>query len=75
MNPMIASPKFPPTDGDDDRRATILAVVISMTLLSTATIILRVYTRIKVIHNLGWDDYTIVIAQVIRLRSELIRNH
>lgn len=67
MDPMADFPQFPPPEGDQDRRATLLAVVIPMTLLSTATVLLRVYTRRKVLHNLGWDDYIVIIAQVMRL--------
>lgn len=66
---------LPPAEGDQDRRATLLAVVISTTLLSTATVLLRVYTRVKVIHKLGWDDYTVITAQVMRLLLASIRNH
>ena len=55
----------PPAKGDQDRRWTLLAVVIPMTILSTATVVVRLYTRTKVIRNVGWDDYTIVAAQVL----------
>lgn len=61
------SPKVSPTEGDQDRRATLLAVVTSVTLLSTTIVLLRVYSRVKFIHHLGWDDYTIIMAQVMRL--------
>lgn len=72
---MADFPQLRPADGDQDRAATLLAVVISTTLLSTATVLLRVYTRIKVIRNLGWDDYTIIVAQVTRLLFSSIRSH
>lgn len=69
---MAELPDLPPAEGDQDRKAVLLTVVISMTILSTATVLLRIYTRTKVIHNLGWDDYTIVAAQVIRLHPKSI---
>ncbi|MCJ1470458.1 hypothetical protein MMC07_009103 [Pseudocyphellaria aurata] len=67
MDRMADFPKSPPAQGDEDRRVTLLAVVIPMTLLSTVTVLLRVYTRMKVVHNLGWDDYIVMMAQTISL--------
>lgn len=72
---MADFPKLPPTEGDRDRGASLLAVVISTSLLSTVIVLLRLYTRIKVIHNLGWDDYTIIVAQVMRLLLDSTRHH
>lgn len=67
----------PPREGDQDRRWVLLAVVGSATLLSTATVILRIYARIKVTRNVGWDDRTIVMAQVLvsslRTRSQSLK--
>ncbi|MCJ1269651.1 hypothetical protein MMC22_009543 [Lobaria immixta] len=69
---MADFPKVRPADGDQDRAATLLAVVISTTLLSTATVLLRVYTRIKVLRNLGWDDYTIIVAQALSILGTIL---
>lgn len=55
----------PPPGGDHTRGPDTYGAVIPITILSTAFVLARMYTRINVIHNVGWDDHTIVLAQVI----------
>lgn len=42
-----------------------------MTILSTTVVAARMYARMGVIHNVGWDDYTIIITQVNLLFQRL----
>lgn len=60
----------PPPGGDRDRGPDTYGAVISVTMISIAFVLARMYARIKVIHIVGWDDHTIVLAQVI-LSSKL----
>lgn len=63
MSEMQAMP--PPPGGDHNRGPDTYGAVIPITILSTAFVLARMYARISVIHNVGWDDHTIVLAQVI----------
>lgn len=58
----------PPPGGDRSRGPDVYGAVIPITVLSTAFVLARMFARIKLIKNVGWDDHTIVLAQVI-LRS------
>lgn len=55
----------PPPGGDHTRGPDTYGAVIPITILSTAFVLARMYTRINVIRSVGWDDHTIVLAQVI----------
>lgn len=57
----------PPPGGDHDRGPDMYGTIIPISILSTSFVLARVYARIKLIQNVGWDDYTIVLAQVIRI--------
>lgn len=50
-----------------DRRsngATMIAIVGSLTAVSALFVAARLYVRIKLMRNLGLDDYLIVLAMV-----------
>ncbi|GKT55941.1 integral membrane protein [Colletotrichum tofieldiae] len=49
-------------DGES-RFAEILAILIVGSVLSTAAVILRAFTRIKMLHTFGLDDIIMVVAQ------------
>lgn len=63
MSEMQAIP--PPPGGDQNRGPDTYGAVITISILSTAFVLARMYARIKLIHNVGWDDHTIVLAQVV----------
>lgn len=52
----------PPPGGDQNKAAGLLVSTIFTTILALITVVMRVYSRVVVIRNVGWDDYTIVIA-------------
>jgi len=59
------SPKdTPPPDGDADRGPLLLGVTIVSTSLALAVVGLRLFVRVKIVKNVGWDDHTIVAASV-----------
>ena len=53
-----------PPDLNGNRQASPLNNVIASTTLATAATILRLITRIWVVRQVGWDDYTIIAADL-----------
>lgn len=51
-----------PPGGDRNRGPTFIAVTSVLTVFSSITILLRLYTRTQLVRSLGWDDYTVFIA-------------
>lgn len=62
MSEMQAMP--PPPGGDQNRGPNTYGAIIPVTILATVTVAARMYARIGVLHNVGWDDSTIVLGQV-----------
>ncbi|MCJ1470863.1 hypothetical protein MMC07_009510 [Pseudocyphellaria aurata] len=65
MSDMQAIP--PPPGGDQNRGPDTYGAIIPFTILSTATVVARMYARINMVHNVGWDDYTILLAQFMNI--------
>lgn len=53
-----------PQGGDRDRGAVILGVTWTYTLLAAIVVGLRVYTRVKLVQKIWWDDGLAVLAIV-----------
>ncbi|OQE44232.1 hypothetical protein PENCOP_c002G07565 [Penicillium coprophilum] len=49
----------------EDRRQPAIIGMVVVTALSLLVVIVRLYARGYLIHELGWDDLTIVIAQLV----------
>jgi len=58
-----ASPAVPP-DAFDDRSGIVIGVVVFGLVWSTLMVSLRIFTRAKIIHQVGIDDYACVVALV-----------
>ena len=54
----------PPPGGDHSKARQLLASIVFSTILALIAVLLRMYARVKLIRNVGWDDYTIVTAMV-----------
>ncbi|KAI4183467.1 MAG: hypothetical protein LQ346_006323 [Caloplaca aetnensis] len=55
----------PPTpNGDENRQGGILGTTIVVTILASVVVALRMATRIWIVRNVGWDDYTILCATI-----------
>ena len=52
----------PPHSGDVHRGAGMVATTIFVSVLASVTTSLRLVTRIWIVRNIGWDDYTIIFA-------------
>ncbi|CCF45338.1 hypothetical protein CH063_03577 [Colletotrichum higginsianum] len=46
----------------ENRRSTIVAVIVTFLVLAWLCVGLRVYTRVLVTRTPGWDDFVVVIA-------------
>lgn len=60
-----------PAGGDQNLGPTINAVCWLFTTLATLAVGARIYGRARLTHNLGWDDFWIVVAMV-RLSNFLV---
>lgn len=63
-----AAPQLPP-NAYEDQRATVIGVVAFCLLFSTTMVGLRLWTRMKLINQMGWDDYACVAGLVCHPRS------
>lgn len=61
---MMSLPQLPPAGGDQNLGPTINAVNWLFTSLAALAVGARLYGRAKLTHNIGWDDFWIVIAIV-----------
>ncbi|KAK0610914.1 hypothetical protein B0T14DRAFT_413473, partial [Immersiella caudata] len=57
----------PPPDGDADKGPILLAVTIVTTMVALIIVALRMFVRIKIVKNVGWDDHTIVGASLLAI--------
>ncbi len=61
---MEATALAPPPDGDVNMSNRFIAGIVVMTVLAVGIAWLRMYTRIFVSRNTGWDDWTMFAASV-----------
>lgn len=54
----------PPYSELDNKGTQILCVLIITTTLALIAFALRMYVRLRIIKNTGWDDYTMIAAIV-----------
>lgn len=53
-----------PKGGDRDRGSIILGITWTLTFISLLFVCLRMYTRVRLIQRVWWDDWLAVIAIV-----------
>ena len=56
----------PPPGGPQNLGPTIDAVNWAFTLVATAAVGARIYAKTKLTHNIGWDDFWILVS-IVRL--------
>ncbi|MCJ1467429.1 hypothetical protein MMC07_006054 [Pseudocyphellaria aurata] len=54
----------PNPNATDHKGAVLIAFAIILVLISTAFVVIRIYTKALLTHALGWDDYTCVAALI-----------
>lgn len=57
-----SAPPIP--NGDKNRQGGILGTTFVVTVLASVVVALPVATRIWIVRNVGWDDYTILCATI-----------
>ncbi|KAL8960747.1 MAG: hypothetical protein Q9183_005413, partial [Haloplaca sp. 2 TL-2023] len=53
-----------PPNGDENRQGGIIITTYLVTVLASVVVALRMATRIWIVRNVGWDDYTILFATI-----------
>ena len=69
---------LPPPDGDVHRGNGIAATALVDTIFAVFVVALRVITRIRIVRNVGWDDYTIIgaaVGHIIGLGLVIVQVH
>ena len=66
---------LPPEGGDGDRGSVILGTTWTLTLTSVLFVCLRMYTRMKLVQRIWWDDWLVVIAIVSHDYGTMARSH
>jgi hypothetical protein len=56
----------------DSQGPQVLAIVIIFPVVAIITVMLRLYTRFKIIANAAVDDFCIIIAMVCFVRKETV---
>jgi len=54
----------PPPGGDRSQGWALLSVCWSFVAAAVVTTLLRIWVRVRLTRNLGWDDYTMMAAIV-----------
>ena len=60
----MASPVSPPAGGDRNRGPALATTTISLDILATTFVLVRLYVRSRVVKQLGLDDFFIIMALV-----------
>lgn len=60
----MSSPAPQPPNGDENRQGGIIITTFLVTVLASIVVALRMATRIWIVRNVGWDDYTILFATI-----------
>ncbi|OCL11955.1 hypothetical protein AOQ84DRAFT_313007 [Glonium stellatum] len=55
---------------NEDQGPTILAITLTVTSLALVTLIIRLFVRIRMIRNVGWDDYMMVLAMALCIAGQ-----
>lgn len=67
----MSSPETPPKGGNKSDGYMLIIVVSTTFVPALLAVLLRVYTRAKVVHSLGWDDWIMLLAIVSLLHCSL----
>ncbi len=55
---------IPPPGGDQNRGPELLAITWTFTALALIVVIVKIYTRFKIVHETGLDDFLIFVSTV-----------
>jgi hypothetical protein len=57
---------------NEDQGPVILGATLTVTIAALITMITRLYVRIRMIRNVGWDDYVMISAMILVCHLALI---
>ncbi|KAI4916638.1 uncharacterized protein J4E92_009142 [Alternaria infectoria] len=63
---------MPPMRPYEDQGPTILASTLTVTVVAVLTTIARFYVRVKMIRNVGWDDYVMLLAMTLCIAGQCL---
>lgn len=63
-----------PPGGDYDKAPALRVIVWVEATVGTAVLLLRLFTRTKIVNNLGWDDFWMVVTWVDSLSPTSLNN-
>ncbi|KAL8681920.1 MAG: hypothetical protein Q9186_002006 [Xanthomendoza sp. 1 TL-2023] len=66
-SPQQGTPFSPPPDGNNNNGTSILIITWLFTIISTIIVILKVYTRLRIIRQFGADDILTILALLFLL--------
>lgn len=62
-----------PLGPNDNRAPSFIACGLVTTIAALTAVCLRIYVRTRIVHAVGWDDWTAIFTMVIH-RLDLSRN-
>ncbi|QRC98512.1 hypothetical protein JI435_045660 [Parastagonospora nodorum SN15] len=62
----------PPVRPDENQGPTILAATLTVTIAALFAVIARLYVRLRMIRNVGWDDYVMVTSMILCIAGQCI---
>ncbi|CAI6335951.1 unnamed protein product [Periconia digitata] len=68
----MASPGVMVQHPNENEGPRILGATLTVTILAFVTMLSRLCVRIKIIHNVGWDDYMMIFATVLVVAGQCL---
>lgn len=62
---MASTTEAGPNVPNEDQGPVILGATLTVTIAALITMATRLYVRIHMIRNVGWDDYVMISAMVL----------
>ncbi|KAI8937113.1 hypothetical protein NX059_006327 [Plenodomus lindquistii] len=66
----MSAPAAVPVRADERQGPMILGATLTVTIAALITTISRLYVRVKLIRNVGWDDYLMVSAMILCIAGQ-----
>ncbi|KAL5113697.1 hypothetical protein ACEQ8H_008426 [Pleosporales sp. CAS-2024a] len=62
----------PPMRPDENQGPTILGATLTVTIAALITVMARLYVRVRMIRNVGWDDYAMMTSMAMCITGQCI---
>ncbi|OCK79704.1 hypothetical protein K432DRAFT_59635 [Lepidopterella palustris CBS 459.81] len=57
---------------NEDQGPTILASTLTVTVLALISLAIRLFVRVRLIRNVGWDDYMMIVAMALCVTGQVL---